>query len=51
MKFRDFPGCLVVENLPANAGATHSVLGPRTKIPRAAEQLNPGAAATEARAL
>ena len=51
MKFMDFPGSLVVENLPANAGATHLILGPRTKIPHAAEHLNPGAATTEARAL
>ena len=46
-----FPGSLVVENLPANAGATRLILGPRTKIPHASEQLNPGVASTEARAL
>ena len=51
MKFMGFPGSLVVENLPANAGATRLILGPRTKIPRASGQLNPGAASTEARVL
>ena len=38
--FEDFPGGPVVKNLPSNAGATSSILGSGTKIPRAMGQLD-----------
>ena len=37
----DFPGGLVVKNLPCNAADLDSSLVRETKIPRATEQLNP----------
>ena len=45
---RSFPGCPVVRSLPANAGDTGSIPGPRTKIPHATGQLSPCATVTEA---
>ena len=47
---RDFPSGPMVKDLPANAGDTGSVPGPRM-IPYAAEPLSLCATATEARAL
>ena len=45
---RDFPGCTVVKNPPANAGDTGSSPGPgRSHMLRAAEQLSPCATTTE----
>ena len=45
---RDVPGGPVVKNLPSNAGDVCSIPGRGTKIPRAAGQLSPHAATTEA---
>ena len=46
IKLEGFPGGLVVNNLPANAGAMGSTPGPEG-VPYAVEQLSPGAAAVE----
>ena len=43
----DFPGCLVVKNLPTNAGDVNSIPDQGTKIPHAREQLSPQATTTE----
>ena len=45
--FGDFPGGVVVKNLPSNAGDTGSTPGWGTKIPHAAGQLSPRATTTE----
>ena len=37
----DFPGGLVVKNLPCNAGKVGSIPGQETKITHAVEQLSP----------
>ena len=42
----DFPGGPVIKNPPCNAGDSSSILGRGSKIPRAKEHLNPGAATT-----
>ena len=44
---RDFPGGPMVKNPPSNAGDVGSISGQRTKIPRAAGQLNLRATTTE----
>ena len=44
---RDFPGGLVVKNLPCNAGDMGSIPGRGTKISQAAGQLSLCAATTE----
>lgn len=36
----DFPGGIVAKNLPSNAGDLGSIMGQRTKIPHALEQLH-----------
>ena len=38
---QDFPGGIVVQNLPSNAGDSGSIPGQGTKIPHAAGQLSP----------
>ena len=38
---RNFPGGLVVKNLPSNAGDVSSIPGQGTKIPHAVGQLSP----------
>ena len=43
----DFPGGLVVMNLPRNAGATGSVPGWGTEIPHAVGQQTPSITTTE----
>ena len=43
----DFPGGPVLKSPPCNAGDTGSIPGRGTKIPHAAEQLNPRATTTE----
>ena len=48
LKERNFPGGLVVKNLPCNAGGTGSIPCWGTKIPRAAGQLSPRYATKEA---
>ena len=40
LRLRDFPGGLVVKNLPSNAGVTGSIPGWETKTPRAMRQLS-----------
>ena len=45
--YRDFPGGPVVKNPPYNAGDVGSIPGQGTKIPHAAEQLNPHTTTTE----
>ena len=47
IKFGDFPGGPVVENLPSNAGAVGSILDPGTKIPHAMGQLSLSTATRE----
>ena len=47
----DFPGGLVVQNLPSNAGDAGSIPGQGTKIPHAAGQLSPHTTAREAQEL
>ena len=44
---RDFPGGLVVKNLPSNAGDAGSIPGRGTKIPHAVGQLNLRATTTD----
>ena len=44
---RDFPGGLVVKNLPSNAEDAGLIPGLGTKIPHAIGQLSPCAATTE----
>ena len=44
---KDFPGCLVVKNLPSNAGDMGSILGRGTIITYATGQLSPHATTTE----
>ena len=44
--FRDFPGGLVVKNLPSNAGDAGSIPGWGARIPHASEQLSPPATTT-----
>ena len=44
---RDFPGGLVVKNLPCKAGDAESIPGQGTKIPHAAGQLSLRATTTE----
>ena len=43
----DFPGGPVVKNPPFNAGGAGSILGWKTKIPRAVGQLSPHTTTTE----
>ena len=43
----DFPGGLVVKNLPSNAGDVGLIPGQGTKIQHATEQLSPCTATTE----
>ena len=45
MRSRDFPGGPLVKNLPSIAGYMGSIPGWGTKIPHAAGQLSPHAAA------
>lgn len=40
LRLRDFPGGLVLKNLPSNAGVTGSIPGWETKTPRAVWQLS-----------
>ena len=47
----DFPGGLVVNNLPCNTGDVGSIPGWGTKIPHASEQPGPHATAMRSRAL
>ena len=47
----DFPGGLVVNNLPCNTGDVGSIPGWGTKIPHASGQPGPHAMATRSRAL
>ena len=46
-KKQDFPGGLVVKNLPSNSRDTGSIPGQGTKIPHAAGQLSLHATTTE----
>ena len=50
-KHSDFPGGLVVKNLPCNAEDVSLSAGQRTKIPYTLEQLSPCAATAEAHML
>ena len=45
--YRDFPGSLMVKNLPYNAGDMGLIPGQGTKIPHATGQLSPCATTTE----
>ena len=47
----DFPGGLVVNNLPCNTGDVGSIPGWGTNIPHASEQLSPHATTTSSRTL